>query len=391
LSRKTRQVALAFPLAPPHLVQVLRGITDYARGRGDWVLSPNPDTYRMSVSDIRGWPGDGVIAMVETPAESRAAQSLGIPVVNLSGRLRRSSVPRVMVDHEGVGRMAAEHLLACGFRRFGYYGPPDGWFAQQRRRGFQRRLQEADAECSVLETTTALGSTRRWHHWQQPLLRWLKTLAPPVGVMATYDARAAMVVEACGVLGLRVPDDVAVIGVDNHEVVCEFCPVPLSSIDRNGYRIGFEAATLLDRLMSGQKPDESEILLPPRCVIKRRSTDVVAVDDPHVAKVVEYIRQHIGEAFGMERLLPLVPTSRRWLEHRFRECLGVTPHEFICRARVERAKDLLLSNQRRSLKEISAACGFTEPRRFRLVFRRLAGMTPAEYRRRHVGSDRGGD
>jgi len=382
--RKTRQIALAFPLAPPHLVQVLRGITDYARRRGNWVLSPNPDTYRMSVGDLRGWPGDGVIAMVDTPAEARAAQSLSIPVVNLSGRLRRSSLPRVMVDQQGVGRLAAEHLLDCGFRRFGYYGPPDVWFGQLRCRGFVERIDEAGGECSVLEATTAPGRSRRWGHWQQPLLGWLKTLAPPVGVMATFDARAAMVVEACGVLGLRVPNDVAVIGVDNHEVVCEFCPVPLSSVDRNGYRIGREAAALLDRLISGRKPPQSEILLPPSGVVKRRSTDVVAVGDRHVAAAVEYAHRHVDEPFGVERFLRLVPLSRRSLEHRFRRCLGLTPYEFLCRVRVEHAKRLLVGPEKRLLREVSTACGFTEPRRFRLIFRRATGMSPAEYRRRHA-------
>ena len=384
MSRTTRQIALAFPLAPPHLVQVLHGITDYACQRGNWVLSPNPDTYSMSVCSLRGWPGDGVIAMLETAAEARAARALPIPVVNLSGRLRQSSVPRVMVDQEGIGRLAAEHLLERCFRRFGYYGPPDAWFAQLRCRGFTQRVQESGGECSVLEATTAPGQSARWNHWQQPLVHWLKTLVPPVGILASYDARAAMIVEACAALGLRVPDDVAVIGVDNHEVVCELCSVSLSSIDRNGREIGRRAAALLDRLMRGGPPPASEVLLPARGVVKRQSTEIVAVHDPHVAQVVEYIRGHISEPFGMERLLPLVPMSRRWLEHQFRECLGMTPHQFLCRTRVEHAKDLLTQRQRRPLQEISAACGFTEPRRFRLVFRRLIGLTPAEYRRRHA-------
>ncbi len=389
---KVRQVALAFPLAPPHLVRLVHGISDYARERGNWVISPNPDTYRMSVGALRDWPGDGIIAMVETMTEVRAAREIGLPVVNLSARLREAGLPRVMVDHRTIGRLAAEHLLDCGFRRFGYYGSRGPWFSQLRRQGFIERISRQGGLYSLLEVSSGIGKRRPWMDWFEPLKQWLKTLKTPVGIMADFDVRAGMVIEACGRLGLRVPDDVAVIGVDNHEINCEFCQVPLSSVSRSGQEVGYRAAALLDQLMEGKRPPDGDILIPPDGVVQRRSTDVVAVEDPHVVAAVQFIREHVGEPFGVEALLPLVPVSRRWLEHRFKQCLGLTPHEYICRTRVQRAKQLLTDPKELPLGQIAQACGFSETRHFRAIFERLTGATPAAYRRSHhaAGSGRVG-
>jgi LacI family transcriptional regulator len=286
-----------------------------------------------------------------------------------------------MVDQEAIGRLAAEHLLDCGFRRFAYHGLERVWSSEQRKQAFIKHVSRRGGECSVLEVPSSIGRRHSWSDWQEPLQQWLKTLKPPVGLMAVHDRRATMVLDACGRVGLRVPDDVAVIGADNDEVSCEICHPPLSSIARNDWRLGREVAMLLDRLMSGKRAPKSDVLVPPEGVVRRRSTDVVAIEDPHVAVVVRFIQEHLSQPFGMESLAPLVPISRRWLTYRFRECLGLTPHEFICRARVDLARQLLAGARRLPLKEISSACGFSEPRRFRVVFQRLTGTTPAEYRR----------
>jgi len=180
-----------------------------------------------------------------------------------------------------------------------------------------------------------------------------------------------------------VTDDVAVIGVNNSALICEFCRPAISSVVRDGYRIGFQAATLLDRLMSGRRVRQRDIRLAPLGVFKRGSTDVLAIEDPHVAAAVRFIREHACEPFGLNRLAQLVPISRRWLEHRFRQCLGRSPYEFVCRTRVERAKQLLAGPEKLKLKQIAVACGFRDSMRLRLVFRRLTGLTPAEYRASH--------
>ena len=189
-----------------------------------------------------------------------------MPVVNIAGALRHTGVPRVMVDQEAVGRLAAEHFLERGFRRLAYFGEEGMWYSQQRQHGFIERIAQAGGQCSVLEAPT-FSPSHPWYRWQGLLVRWLKTLKPPVGLMAVHDYRARMVLDACLQIGLRVPDDVALIGVDNDEIACEFGKVPLTSIPCNGWQEGYEAAALLDRLMSGKPPPKHDILIPPEAVV----------------------------------------------------------------------------------------------------------------------------
>ena len=380
---KVQEIALAFPAAVPHLGRVLRGIAEYAQRHARWTFVLSPETFVMRLQSLKGWGGHGVIALIDTKAEAQAARKLGVPVVNLSGALRDAGLPRVMVDHQAVGRLAAEHLLERGFRRFAYYGVRDLWYARQRRGAFIERLKRDGRQCSVHEVPSSIIDRQPWHHGQQQLASWLKTLELPVGLMACTDQRAQMVTETCRRLGLDVPGDVAIIGVDNDEITCRFCVPPLSSVSRNGNTVGYEAAALLDRLMSGKRPPAGDVLIAPDGVVKRRSTDVVAVDDPHVAAAIRFIREHVSECFGVDQVAAALPVSRRYLEHRFRRHLGCTPHQYICRVRVERAKQLLGGAEKMKLKHIATACGFNDPMRLRLVFERITSMTPREYRRSH--------
>jgi LacI family transcriptional regulator len=199
--------------------------------------------------------------------------------------------------------------------------------------------------------------------------------------MACLDARAAVVIDACDRLRMRVPDDLAVIGADNNSVTCELCHVPLSSVSRCGYEVGREAAKLLDSLMAGKKRPRHDILIPPDGVVERRSTDLMAVEDPYVATAVQYVREHAHESFGVKQLLSVVPISRRWLTKRFQDTVGMTPHEFIARTRVQKAALLLTDRHRHlPLHQIAQECGFTDTRRFRIVFERAMNVTPQEYR-----------
>jgi len=381
---KIREIALAFPAAVPHLGRVLRGVADYAQQHARWTFVLSPETFVMRFRSLQGWSGNGVIALIDTKAEAAAARKLGVPVVNLSGALRDAGIPRVMVDSQAIGRLAAEHLLECGFQRFAYFGVRDLWYAQERLKGFIERLKQEGCQCSVYEVPSGITDRQPWHHGQQQLARWLKSLKAPVGLMACTDQRAQMVADACRRIGLDVPGDVAVIGVDNDEITCRFCVPPLSSVSRNSGTVGHEAAALLDRLMSGKRPPNDDILVPPDGVVKRRSTDVVAVDNPHVAAAVRFIREHVGESFGVEQVAAQLPVSRRYLENRFRRHLGCTPHQYICQVRVERAKQLLADPERIKLKQIATVCGFNDPLRLRLVFQRVTGTTPGEYRRSHT-------
>jgi LacI family transcriptional regulator len=381
---KTRKVALLFPVGDPHLALSMGGINDYAAGHGGWQFAFAPESSTASVRSMLGWSGDGVIGMLVSRNDIDAARKIGRPFVNFAGALKDSVFPRVMVDHEAVGRLAAEHLMARGFRRVGFYGLRGVWYSQLRHRGFLKAVRPHGAQCSVLETHSSLNQQFRWDVSVDSLRQWLKTLPLPAGILAVNDHRATMVVEACLEMGLSVPHDVAVIGVGNKEASCEACRVPISSVLRNGWKVGYEAAALLDRMMSGTAARRGDILIQPEGIVERASTDVVAIDDPHVSAAVRFIEEHAGEAFGVEALEAVVPICRRSLEQRFRRCLNRTPYEHICRTRVAHAKRLLDLPEARPLCEIAVHSGFPDSRLLQRVFRRVTGMTAAEYRRSQI-------
>lgn len=381
---------MAFPMGLAHLQPLVQGITDYAREHGHWAFTTSPETVTLSVQSLKGWQGDGVIAVLVNAADVRAAKDLGLPLVTFSGALRDPGFPRVMVDNAALGRLAAEHLLDCGFQRFGYYGLRNVAYAQDRGAGFVQTLEEqlGPGRCRVHLSPNTFTASHPWQNEMEQLERWLASLQPPVGLFATNDQRARMLIDACQRLGLSVPHDAGVLGVDNDLVVCEFGSPQLSSIACDWYGVGVQSAALLDRMMNGESVGRVNRLVPPVGVVQRRSTDVLVVDHPGVARAVQYVREHLDEPFGIERLLEESRVSRRSLELGFRRSLGCTPYEFVCRARVDRAKHLLARPGRVKLTDVAKACGFTDLRRLRLVFTRCEGVTPAAYRRQ-VTSARG--
>ena len=360
--------------------RLMHGILDYAKQHGDWSFTRLPELLNPSIDWLHEWPGDGAFLLVTSRGDAESARHLSIPVVNLAGHLESVGVPSVTVDHRATGVLAAEHLLERRFRSFGFYGVRGKLYSERRRDGFTATVSHAGGTCGVLEVASLEERSIQWVDQQEELEGWLGTLSTPVGVMASTDLRAGMVVDACQRLGLRVPEDVAVIGVDNDPVACEFRSPSLSSVSRNDYEVGYRAASMLDRLIQGGVPEESALLVPPDGVVGRRSTEVVAIEDPLIAEIVHSIQDRLHESFGADGLLHGFDLSRRRLEQRFRQCVGCGPAEFINLQRVERAKKLLADPTLDSLTDIAATCGFTELRHLRQVFRRVTGTTPAAYR-----------
>jgi len=233
----------------------------------------------------------------------------------------------------------------------------------------------------VLQSPPSTDPKASWTQRTASLVRWLKTLRPPVGVLAVHDYRARVLIDACLSLDLRVPHDVAVLGVDNDTTVCEFCQPTLSSISRGPWQVGYQAAQLLERLMAGRPAPAGDLLVPPEGVVARRSTETVVVENPHVREAIQFMHDHLGESFTVEQFVHQAAVSRRLLEKRFRQCLDCTPREYLCRLRIERAKQLLGEAERMRIPVLARACGFSDAKRFRLAFGRLVGMPPMRYRR----------
>ncbi len=321
--------------------------------------------------------------MLTSPDEVRDGRSLGLPIVNVSGVLAEPGFPTVVSDQGAIGRMAAQELLGCEVQNFAFYGFKDAWYSRRRGQGFVEELAKNGRGCFVLETCYAHGRRANWRYWLEELHRWLKTIEPPFGLLAVDDVRARVVADACRQWEIRVPHDAALIGVDNIHIACELSAPKLSSVAQNAREVGYRAAELLDRIMSGRKPPAEKVLVPPSGVVRRESSDRMAVDDPDLSEAVRYIREHISQPFSMDRLLQDVAFSRRWLEYRFHLRYGCSPYAFICDARLAKAKQLLVDAKELGLADVAKACGLNGTRALCSLFQRGTGMTPSEYRQAH--------
>ncbi|MEX0652575.1 MAG: DNA-binding transcriptional regulator [Phycisphaeraceae bacterium] len=361
---------------------IIHGVYDYANEersarRRPWrvrVISPESE----AIDQLEQVQFHGVIAFLYRTELLNRVRKLGRPVVNVSRVFEDTGFLHVGVDNHAVGRLAAEHLLERGFTRFAFCGRnPNVAFARAREDGFRGRLQEAGHDCFVWPPADIqVGANSTAHRTQ-----WLKTLPKPVAIMAVYDDMALLLSEACRELGLHVPDEVALVGVDDDDLLTRIAYPALSSVRLPLRKIGTEAARQLDRQISGRKPPVKPVLLPPLGVSVRASSDTVKVSNEHVNKALAVIHRDEGKSITVEDLLKKVPVSRSWLERQFKAVLGRTPYAEIQRVRIERARRLLAHSDM-PLHQIAKVCGFGGPIRFSHTFSRETGEPPSAYRRR---------
>ena len=339
-----------------------------------------------SLVDVGRWDADGLMVRVHTRRLADRVLRSGIPAVDLGYVIPDLFPWRISNQQHRVGGMAAEHLLDCGFGNFAFCGwgpahPPAKIWESIRCDSFTKVVCAAGFS-SQSYVWPRRKKDRLWHQAQQHLADWLSALPHPVGIMACNDLRASHIVDAARLAGLSIPEDIAVIGVDNDEMLCEISTPSQSSIQLNFERLGFEGARLLDKLMCGRKPPKRPIQIEPTGVVQRQSTDVIATDDELVADAIRFIRDHIREPINVTDLLRNSSVSRKTLEVRFRDAIGRSPYGEIHRRRIAHVKELLLSTDL-ALAEIARRSGFRHVENLHAVFRRSEGMTPREFRTNH--------
>lgn len=355
-------IHIIVPLEWSYTRQLVLGVRAYSRNRPDWRLVWGSEF----AADSNGGKA-GVIALVRSPALMRRLAASGLPTVNVSGRLRSSGLPRVMPDHEAIGRAAAQHLLERRYRNFVFVGDPSERFSRERQAGFAACLSEAGSSCEAVAPNRLPAA--------------LKRVPKPLAVMTYLDDVAPAVMSACRAAGLEIPREAAIVGVNNDEIFCELTDVPLSSVDPNAEHVGYEAAALLDRTLKGKRPPKSPILVHPRGVVVRASSDYFALEDPDLARAVEYIQEHACDPMTVADILAHISISRRTLEYRFREQFDRSLHDEIRRVQLERAKQLLVRTDL-TVPDVGERSGFAYVNRFSTLFRDAIGMPPGEYRRK---------
>ncbi|MEO6569482.1 MAG: DNA-binding transcriptional regulator [Opitutaceae bacterium] len=377
--RGRRQVALLIETSNAYARGLLQGVVHYIREHQPWSFhlveqgrGDDPPAW------LERWHGDGIIARIETKRIAQVVVRARVPAVDMSAARLVPTLPWVETDDEHIGRLAAEHLLQRGFKQFGYCGDERFNWSMWREKHFCAQVRAA-AGTSVHCFRSAKGAGGDVSAQVAALGRWLRDLPKPIGIMACYDIRGQQLLDACRHAGLAVPAEVAVIGVDNDELLCDLASPPLSSVIPNAHRAGYEAATLLDRMMAGKRVPATAHLIAPLGVAARQSTDVLAVDDRDVARAVQFIREEACTGINVGDILRAVPLSRRVLEQRFKRLLGRSPREEILHVRLNRVRQLL-AETKLSLYQIAERTGFEHVEYLSVVFKRETGQTPSRYR-----------
>jgi LacI family transcriptional regulator len=380
-----RRVALLVEASRAYARGLVRGVARYNREHERWSVYFAP----RGLSDplpawLENWRGDGILARIENRRMAEAVTRTGLPAIDLRRALDGLGMPTMGPDDAIVARLAIDHLRGRGFRHFGYFGPWPGVHPalDARRDHFHRLTDEAGFVCSTFRSRRR--SNRSWEEELGRIVEWIADLPKPVGVLACNDDYGLQLLDACHRSGVLVPDEVAVVGVGNDDCLCNLSLPPLTSIDLNPQRIGYEAARLLDRMMAGESPPAQHMVVEPRGIQTRRSTDVLATEDEAVIRAVKFIRGHAGQRIQVADVLKHVKMSRASLEPRVKRVLGRTIYQEIQRVQIERVKELLLGSSA-PLKQIASQAGFRYPEYMMRVFRQTTGLTPREYRKQWGG------
>ncbi len=378
-----KRVALLIETSRTYGRDLLRGVKQYNESHGGWSLFVEVRDLESRVPPwLSNWDGDGILSRAGSPRIYQAVKKVGVPMVELraSGQID-PNVPFVGVDNQVAGRQVAEYFLERGFKNFGVYELDTESFFVERRDSFVATLAEAGYECSAFLQKGHSEKPSQWERQQQQLIDWVQTLPQPAAVLACTDQLGCWLLDACHRAGVHVPEQIAVVGVENDETFATMSTPPLSSLMLPGVAVGYAAAELLDAMMEGKATSTAPILVPSHGVCTRLSSDVLAVDDPLIADALRMIRQEACSGLRVDEILSRIPVSRSYLERGIRALLHRSPHAEILRVRLQRVSDLLADTDL-TLDEIARRTGFATAQYLSESFKKDRKITPGQYRRR---------
>lgn len=386
-TKQLRSVGVFLEVGRAAMRKVVSGVIAFAHQRGNWRVCLPESRSSSSVQCMLGGDWDGVIVGFDDPHGPDLLR-LSVPLVGVGGGygwFRPSmKIPYVGTDNTAVAQLAANHLLERGFVHFAYCGfspTPFNGCSHRREEGFCEAIERAGYSSTVHNAPDTASDT--WDRLCGELAEWLASLPRPLGLMTCNDSRAIQILEACRVAGLRVPEDVAVVGVDNEEAVCPFTDPPLTSIDQGAQQTGYQAALLLDQWMEGEPVAPGKRLVSPLGIVARGSTEILAVDDADVAAALRFIREHGCQRISLDDVSNAIGSTNATLRRRFKAVLGRTVHHEIQRVRLDLAKRLLVSTDR-TFRQIARQSGFCSVQHMSTRIRQATGHTPREYRQRYA-------
>lgn len=366
---------------------LLRGILEYSKGREPWVVCRMPPSYKQSygipgvLEWAKKWQADAIIAQFNDNDEVELFRENGIVALAQDFQSRFSVIPNITSRYELTGQMAADFFLQKGFRNFAFYGYKDVVWSEERYMGFRNRIMEKGLGDNFFEYKNQ-PLENLWYYESEPLADWIKSLPHPVALMACDDTRGNKIMEMCQVLGINIPEEIAVLGVDNDEIICNLSEPPLSSVSLNIVKGGYEAARLIDRLIHNEATSCEDVIIQPITIVNRLSTDIYATDNPAILAALKYIHQNLANKINVEDIIKQVPLSRRLLEIRFRQVTGQSIYQYISDLRMERFSQLLLASTE-PIADLAMQVGLADSKNLARQFKLWKGCTPVEYRKRN--------
>lgn len=364
-------------------LETYAGVHKYA-GKAGWDCVIIPSAVRVLKPKAGVVPFDGVLGRITEPL-AQAARKIKVPAVNVWLNSSAKNVSSVLADFKTSGKMAAQHLVGRGFRRFGYMGFLREKDSRLQLQGFREILKPLEFRFTTyrFQRTGLGGEGLGWERFLEGLEKWAKSWEPPVGVLVSNDLYCRHLIETCRAKGFQVPQDVAIVGTSNEPAICTSPYPALTSIDLDFELIGFRAAAKLDEMMNGKDASETVEYSPPKGLIPRQSTDVLAAEDPIVANALRFISENGQERIQVKDVVSAVSITRRTLERKFRDSLDRSIADEIARLRIERAKRLLVETEN-SCKALAVDLGFRNADHLYKVFSRVEGITPSQYRNQRL-------
>ncbi|HEX7984639.1 MAG TPA: DNA-binding transcriptional regulator [Duganella sp.] len=391
MTSKVRRIALLFNANKSFDREVTAGIAGYLGGtRAAWDLFLEED-FRLRLAGIERWQGDGIIADFDDPAVAEALSRCSVPVVAVGGSYANEAdypagIPYVATDNFKLIKLARDHLIDVGLPRFAMFSLPkaqENRWAQERENAFLSLMREDGMEGEIFRGCETSASS--WEESVRGQIDWLRSLPKPVGIIAVTDARARQLLQACILAGIEVPEQVALIGIDNDPMVRMLTRIPLSSVIQGAREMGRTAAHLLDQMLHGVRQADTRIQVPPAGINVFASSEHQAIRHPQVMRACHFIRQYGCQGIKTQQVAEHVGVSRSSLEAYFREELGCSVHDMILRFKLDAAKAGLEGGER-SIADVALGCGFTSSQYMHLVFKRELGCTPRAYRDRALGA-----
>ena len=370
---------------------LMAGISQYIRDKGNRQLIIWPDCSQKSLMFLKERGCKGAFASIQTTIKAEELLRIGIPVIGVATIQNLLNIPFVSANSKEVAQMACEYLLKKKFVNLAFFGLTQARWSTERLEHFSQYLAKRGYNVHVFKEKQVLlrndltPFTRLWintalNAGQQKLIEWLKQLPKPVAILASCDIFACYLLNVAKEAGFSVPDEIAILGVNNDNALCNICDPPLSSIAFNFKKAGYDAAKLLDKMISGHETMQGQCIeIQPTHVETRGSTDVYAIDDPAIVQAMKYIRQNGNTPLQVDAIANHVCMSKRLLQLRFHDLIGKSVHDEIVQAHFEIAKAMLIETNL-PIDEIAAHSGFHYTSNMRRAFIKITGMLPQKYR-----------